>query len=240
MAVVTDLPEQRISLGEAAYRQLRADIVACRLAPGQRLTEKRLAADTGFGISPLRDALTRLDHEGLIRTLPRKGYQVTPLTPKSIDDLFVLWSIVGPELVRLGLRNATDEQLALALDGFVELDRLGREASGMDTALRETEVASQTFTTLAAATGNAYLVDLFDRLAGDMSRIWALILANDPSAMLADPPGRWLRDVIAARDADQSADITRRYIGEMHQRVLDVVVRWPSVMASEVVVPLQR
>src|SRR3954447_11474126 len=107
---VTDVSEPRISLGEAAYRRLRGDIIACRLAPGQRLTEKQLAADTGFGLAPIRDALTRLDHEGLVRTLPRKGYQVTPLTLKSVDDLFTLWRIVGPEIVRLGVRDATADQ----------------------------------------------------------------------------------------------------------------------------------
>ena len=99
MTHVTDAPAPRVSLNETAYRRLREDIIACRLAPGQRLTEKQLAADLGFSIAPLRDALTRLDHEGLIRTVPRKGYQVTPLTPKSIDDLFTLWQIVGPELI---------------------------------------------------------------------------------------------------------------------------------------------
>lgn len=48
-----DLP-----LGEAAFRRLRSDIVACRLTPGQRLTERGLAAELGMGVSPVRDALT--------------------------------------------------------------------------------------------------------------------------------------------------------------------------------------
>ena len=47
---MTDLSEPRVSLGEAAYRRLRGDIIACRLAPGQRITEKQLAADTGFAV----------------------------------------------------------------------------------------------------------------------------------------------------------------------------------------------
>ncbi len=124
---MTDPSEPRVSLGEAAYRRVRGDIISCRLAPGQRLTEKQLATDIGLGISPVRDALTRLSHEGLVLTLPRKGYQVAPLTPKSIDDLFVVWEIVGPELVRLGIRQATEEQIAAAKAGFKGLDRLAGE-----------------------------------------------------------------------------------------------------------------
>lgn len=232
---MTDLPEQRLSLGEAAYRQLRADIVACRLAPGQRLTEKQLAADTGFGISPLRDALTRLDHEGLIRTLPRKGYQVTPLTPKMIDDLFVLWGIVGPELVRQGVARATDEQRAQARAGFQELDRLAQQQPGMETALREVEVAADTFAILAEATGNQYVVNLFQRLSGDIGRVWAWILSSDPSPVASSPAEPWIRDLLAEPNADAAADSARRHIEDMHRRVLRTVVHWPSVMESEVV-----
>jgi acyl-coenzyme A synthetase/AMP-(fatty) acid ligase len=54
------------------------------LAPGARITEKVLAADMGLSVSPLRGALTRLDHEGLVRTLPRKGYQVAPAELESL------------------------------------------------------------------------------------------------------------------------------------------------------------
>ncbi len=235
---MTGLSEPRVSLGEAAYRRVRGDIIACRLAPGQRLTEKQLAADTGFGMSPLRDALTRLNHEGLVRTLPRKGYQVAPLTPKSIDDLFVVWEIVGPELIRLGIRHATDEQIAAATAAFEELDRLAHEEGGTETAMRDIEVVNATFGTLAEAAGNAYLVSLFQRLTGDMSRIRALLLTSDPAAMLAEPSEHWVRQILAERDADKAAENARRNIEEIHRRVLQAVVRWPSVMASEVVVPL--
>lgn len=236
MGHVTDLSEPRVSLGEAAYRELRSAIIACRLVPGQRLTEKQLAADTGFGISPLREALTRLDHEGLVRTLPRKGYQVAPLTPKSIDDLFVMWEIVGPELIRLGIRRATDEQIAAAKAAFEELDRLAHEQGATETAMRDIEVVNATFGMLAEATGNAYFVTLFQRLAGDMGRIRALLLTSDPAAMLAEPAEHWVRHILAERDADEAAARARCYLEEVHQRVLQAVVRWPSVMASEVVV----
>ena len=236
---MSDPSKPRLSLGEAAYRRLRDDIVACRLRPGQRLTEKQLATDTGFGISPLREALTRLNHEGLIRTLPRKGYQVAPLSPKSIDDLFVVWEIVGPELIRLGIRHATDEQIAAAKAAFEELDRLAPEEGSTEAAMRDIEVVNATFGILAEATGNPYLVTLFQRLMGDMSRIRALLLTSDPTAMLAEPAEHWVRHILEERDADEAAANARRYIEEIHQSVLKAVVRWPSVMTSEVVIPLE-
>jgi hypothetical protein len=53
---VTGASEDPVSLGEIAYRRLRADIVSCRLAPGQRLTERGLAFETGLSISDPRSA----------------------------------------------------------------------------------------------------------------------------------------------------------------------------------------
>lgn len=236
MASVTDASEPRITLGEAAYRRLRGDIIACRLAPGQRLTEKQVAADYGFSLAPLRDALTRLDHEGLVRTLPHKGYQVTPLTPKSIDDLFVVWEINGPELIRLAIRHATEQQLATAREAFEELDRLAGQDDGNETALRDIEAVNATFGILAEATGNAYLITLFRRLEGDMSRIRVLLLSSGSPVLDAEPAEHWVRHILAERDADEAAAKARRYIEEIHRRVLEAVVRWPSVMTSEVVV----
>ena len=235
-----DVPEPRVPLNEVAYRRLRSDIIACRLAPGQRLTEKQLAADLGFSIAPLRDALTRLDHEGLVRTVPRKGYQVAPLTPKSIDDLFVLWRIVGPELIRLGISRASEEQLATARAAFDELDRLAQEAGGGPAAVRDIEVVNTTFGILAEATGNTYLINLFQRLMGDMSRIRALLLTSDGPAAPAEPGEHWVRHILAERDADNAAAHAGRYLEDVHRRVLQAVVRWPSVMSSEVSVTTAR
>jgi len=234
------MSEPRVPLNEVAYNRLRADIITCRLTPGQRLTEKQLAADLGCSIAPLRDALIRLDHEGLIRTVPRKGYQVAPLTPKSIDDLFVLWQIVGPELIRLGISQASEEQIVAARAAFDELDRLTREEGGVPSAMSDIDVVNGTFEILAEATGNIYLISLFQRLMGDMSRIRALLLNADGAAVPARPTGHWVRRILAERDADEAATQARRYIEDVHRSVLRAVVRWPSVMSSEVSVPPSR
>ncbi len=227
-------PQERVSLGEAAYRRLHADIVTCRLAPGQRLTERQLVLDTGFGASPLREALTRLDHDGLIRTLPRKGYQVTPLTPKSVDDLFVMWEIVGPEIVRLGLGNATPAQVA-ELQTVLEQGPWPERASGRDVTLDQVEAAREAFSILCTATTNDYLAALFHRISGDIERVWALIIDGDGgSTPSLDSTDFWREAQLLHREPDEAAEAARHYIEQMHHRVLRIVARWPSVMQSEV------
>lgn len=226
-------PKRRVSLNEAAYRRLRSEIIACRLVPGEKLTEKTLAADFGFSVAPLRDALTRLDHEGLVRTVPRRGYTVAPLTPQSIDNLFVVWRIVGPELVRLGIRQASKEQLDAARSAFDELHGLVKgelHPSPID----DIEVINGAFGILAQATGNTYLITILQRLVGDMSRIRALRLTAGDNESGAAPTEHWVRHILAEKDPDRAAADAGRYIDEVHQQVLQAVSRWPSVMSSEV------
>ncbi|MFD4509169.1 GntR family transcriptional regulator [Streptomyces sp. NPDC058457] len=233
MSVTSSEP---VSLGDAAYRKLRADIVSCRLVPGQRLTERSLAETTGFGISPVRDALTRLSHEGLVRTLPRKGYQVTPLTLKSVDDLFTLWRIVGPETVRLGVQDATGEQRRQIVAAFTAALPGGDPADGEDDEqpLRRVEAATAAFASLAAATDNDYLIRVHDRLQNDIARILALIMAEADTSM-PDPAvdTEWI-ELVEQRDGDAAAARTREYISDLHTRVLRILTRWPSVVSSEI------
>ena len=105
MTAVPEPAARELSLGERAYNRLLSDIIHGELLPGERVTERALQARLVLGASPIRDALARLDNEGLVLTLPRRGYQICPLTLQSIDDVFVLWRIIGPAMVALAYRR---------------------------------------------------------------------------------------------------------------------------------------
>ncbi|WP_063050843.1 GntR family transcriptional regulator [Nocardia arthritidis] len=226
------------SLGEAAYRQLRSDIVSCRLAPGQRLTERSLAEDTGFGISPVRDALTRLDHEGLVRTLPRKGYQVTPLTLKSVDDVFTLWGIIGPEIARLGLRDASADQHKQLVGTFREIAKPDKTSKPRvdGTQSRMFALDDEAFTTLALATQNDYLITIFRRLQNDLGRIWVLLTRGHTPTPDFGVDEEWV-GLLERRDGEALAATVRDAIADVHGYALRIFSRWPSVAASEITPP---
>src|SRR3546814_9020930 len=80
-------PAQR-RLSDIAYETIKHDIIRCALAPGEEVTEARLALRLGLGKAPVRAALMRLSQEGLIRALPRRGYLVAPVTLRDVQDIF--------------------------------------------------------------------------------------------------------------------------------------------------------
>ncbi|WP_157227612.1 GntR family transcriptional regulator [Nocardia asiatica] len=232
---MTTPARETVPLGEAAYKRIRDSIVSCKLAPGQRLTEPALAESTGFGASPIREALTRLDHEGLILTMPRKGYRVKPLTIKSVNDLFEFWLVFGPEVVRQGILRATDAQLAEIVAGAEEASRLGDGAAPVrDTARKEAELAERLFGLLAEATGNEYFQTVMTRLSAELLRVWALVIESE----LLDSGNTTISEAFvvgaARRDGNALARHCRTYTESSHLRVLRTLARWPSVIASEV------
>jgi len=83
-----DNPGPAPSLAEQAYLRLRQDILICDLAPGQVVTERELAARYEMSKTPIREALTQVCHDGLVRRLPGRGYMVAPITVKDLRDLF--------------------------------------------------------------------------------------------------------------------------------------------------------
>ena len=69
----------KISLSEQARNELLASIVSGKLPAGERLTEEALSQEYGISRTPVRDALSRLENDGLIERLPSRGYQVKKL-----------------------------------------------------------------------------------------------------------------------------------------------------------------
>ena len=75
--------QSRQPMGEAAYQRLRDEIVDGTRPPGSALIQLQLAAELGISRTPLREALGRLTHEGLVLWEPGNGYVVKSLSPAS-------------------------------------------------------------------------------------------------------------------------------------------------------------
>lgn len=220
------------TLAGEVYVILRERITSCQLAPGQRVTERQLAADLGYGLTPVRHALARLDGEGLVRTLPRRGYQVTPLTIGSVNELFQVWRIIGPPLAAIAARNIpADVRGRVFAERFAPVER----ASAGGDPVRVIEASAAFWQWLAEATRNGRLLELYTRLEGELRRVFMLVF-RDPAAHEILRPG-------AAHAWPDGADpeACRRhaemFIDTSHRLLLGILATWPSVVQAEVIPP---
>lgn len=80
-----------------AYDRLKQEIRAGRMPPGYQATEPEFAAHLGMSRTPVREALTRLQAEGLIELIPRHGARVLALSPADMAEIYDILSLLEPE-----------------------------------------------------------------------------------------------------------------------------------------------
>jgi DNA-binding GntR family transcriptional regulator len=105
------------SLTEMAYASLRERIITGDMPPGMEVSEPELAEQLSVSKTPVREALARLCVEGFMEAYPRRGYRVTPVTVKDMNDLFAIREMLEGSAAALAAENLTAEELD-------ELDRL--------------------------------------------------------------------------------------------------------------------
>lgn len=160
------------SLSELAYRAIRDAIVEGRLAQGEKLVEAQLAAELGVSRAPIREALGRLVHDGLLVERPRHGVAVRTLTAEDFVDLYNLRLAIERAAVRLVVRSG--QNLAGLEAAIEDMRRTAGDGDVAGTAAAELRFHEL----LCRKSGNAYLADAFTRLRAQIQ----MALTLDDSA----------------------------------------------------------
>jgi DNA-binding GntR family transcriptional regulator len=107
-------------LGRAGvvYRELERRITELHYKPGEKLSEIRLAAELGFGRSPIRTALSRLQSEGWIEVSPQSGTFIRGLSDDEIREILESRLVLEPYLAGLAAKRASDAELARLREAF--------------------------------------------------------------------------------------------------------------------------
>jgi DNA-binding GntR family transcriptional regulator len=90
-----------ISAREKAYEYLRGSVLSGRLNPGTRLMEEHLAKELGISRTPVREALQKLESEGLVKPLETRGFVVSQDTRQEIEELFEIRSVLEGYALRV-------------------------------------------------------------------------------------------------------------------------------------------
>jgi DNA-binding GntR family transcriptional regulator len=101
-------PVTRVTVVNAVTEQLRRLILSGAIKDGAPLRQDALAEEMGTSRIPVREALSRLESEGLVASYPHRGYVVTALSRADIQELFDLRAMLEPELIRLAIPNFTE------------------------------------------------------------------------------------------------------------------------------------
>ena len=200
-------PDRR-KMTDRVYEELREAIIELRLRPGEPLREVPLAAQLGVSKTPLREAFTRLEQEGLVETTSFKGAVVTGYSERDLREIYELRALLEGAAARAaaeGLNDATLGELRELVARSRELRDAG-DLAPLATLLGQFDVA------LFALVTNERIAALIDNLRAHLTRIGKLT---------EDIPGRVeasveehaaIVEAIAARDPDEADRLMRVHI----------------------------
>lgn len=115
----TDKRKNAIKIRERVYDYLKTSILSGRFNPGKRLTEEHLANEIGVSRTPVREALHKLESEGLIKPRKKRGFVASMDSKDEIEELFDIRASLEGYALRL-ISEIISEDTLKRLDGFIE------------------------------------------------------------------------------------------------------------------------
>ena len=120
-------PLNVLNLREHIAGRIREAILDGTYRPGERLVETAIADQLGVSRAPVREALSALEREGLVVSVPRRGYSVIDFTDKDIDEVYTLRLLLEIGALRRAVERFTEQDLAEMQRVVDELDEAARQ-----------------------------------------------------------------------------------------------------------------
>lgn len=191
-----------------AIEQLRDLIFSGQLGAGTDHLESELATRLGMSRTPVREALLRLEGQGLLKVRPRKGVRITPFSPRDMEEVYeVLTELESLAAANAASRSLTDADLAVLSQAIVD----------MDTALvlnrrEDWAAADDVFHSELVRLGNNERVRMIAEVMSDQVRRARLVtLYMRPAPTKSNDDHRQVVDAIRSGDPERARTVHRQH-----------------------------
>jgi DNA-binding GntR family transcriptional regulator len=210
--------ERTGSLVDLAYEQIKERIITVFFLPGQYLNEGAICALLGLGRTPVHQALHRLELEGLVEIMPRKGVIVLPDSIAEILKILDSRTAVEPELARHAAEHATPG-MAAELKVLARFKKIDENMSDIDAFT----ISDRAFhRKLGEISGNHVMGEFARNLHERSWRYWYLHLWQTLDIEASNRQHMAIADAVAAGDGEAAAQAMREHISSLKQRLLQI------------------
>jgi DNA-binding GntR family transcriptional regulator len=218
-------------LSEEAYDALRAAILGGRLQPGARIVEADIARQMATSRSPVREAVRKLEHEGLVEYVPRRGTIVVGLSHDDVADAYRLRAHLEAYGARLAATRASEEQLTRLL---AMIERMRECASSHD--LEGLVAADVEFhRSVCDASGSPRLLQAWETLNPARWTLVSGLRATDLSLEQIAERHWPILAALRSHKPDHAETIIRNHILELGERVLSGLAERATSLAVAVI-----
>jgi DNA-binding GntR family transcriptional regulator len=205
---------------QAAYISLRTRILRGTIMPGATLNQESLAAELRVSTTPLREALQRLEAEGLVKLAAHREVVVSALSVRDIHEIFGVRLQLDPYAGQLTAETATDAQLR-AIQALVPT---GKHGDSADPLAHNRDFHRAIYT----CSGNQLLAVTLESLWDKTDRYRRILLDFDGGTD-PHPTHSIIAEALARRSGTEVRELIRRHIQAKHDSIMD---RLPSYLSS--------
>ncbi len=200
-------PEQTFKT--RAYEALKQAILSMEIYASPEPTwidERQLSEQLGVSRTPVREAIVMLEHEGLVKSVPRKGVMVLKKTKREVIDMIHAWAALESMAARLATLNASDADIAALrtlFQGFNEGHRPSDHLSEYSSA------NLQFHQTIVKLSGSQVLVDMTEQILLHVRGIRQITIGRDDRATRSMIDHLAIIDAIEKRDTERAMKLSR-------------------------------
>ena len=209
-----------LPLRDVVFNTLRQAILRGEFKPGERLMEIQLANKLGVSRTPIREAIRKLELEGLVIMIPRKGAEVADITEKSLRDVLEVRKALEELAVQLACEKITQEELE-------ELEKAGENFKKVLKRSKDiTEVAEadvRFHDVIYMATDNQKLIHLLNKLREQMYRYRVEYLKREEAHPQLIAEHAAIIEHISKGEKKAATDIMCKHIDNQVTTVIDVI-----------------
>ena len=205
-----------LPLRDVVFNTLRQAILKGELEPGERLMEIQLAERLGVSRTPIREAIRKLELEGLVLMVPRKGAEVASISEKSLREVLEVRRSLEELAIELACQKITQEQiqeLEAAEAVFAEAVQKGDPMTIAESDESYHDVIYQ-------ATGNGRLVQILNNLREQMYRYRVEYLKDIAVRRTLAEEHRSICEALRAGDETQALDYIRVHIDNQQKAII--------------------
>lgn len=206
------------SLPETVYLQLRGAILNGVLRPGEMLRQEELARSLGVSRAPLREALPRLEAEGIVVLHPRRGYAVVSLDHDEIREIFELRALIEERAVEAATRLRTDDDVATVLAVLEEMAPV--EPSSPEELAHWYDLNFKFHDALVVPSGRRHFRRMITSLRTAVESYIRVEIVLTGDVLQAKDEHEQIARAFAAGDAAKAASLTRMHIEHTADRLL--------------------
>lgn len=156
-------------LREIVFETIRCAIITGDLQPGQRLMEVQLAEQMGVSRTPVRESIRKLELEGLVKMVPRKGVYVTPMSVNDLKEMMEIRRALEGLAAELAATNATKEEIEKLYEANKRFGESAMENDEAGIIKHDMEIHE----TIYKASNNVKLLTMINSLREQMQRFRA-------------------------------------------------------------------